>query len=517
MTSGTGPDAQAPFARIVPQAPPLAAAAGATPRGTPEPGLSPRGVGIALALTLGLAALVFVLLPDTQTAVDRASDHPTSAVAATAPGPASASASPPESPPAAPAIWDDAALLEARAAAQALQKRVTEASAQLSSQGVETWAGAAYAQAALAAQAGRNAFDARDFNAARSAYESAATQLETLLQEAAQQLSTALRKGSEALERADRPEAERAYSRALLIEPANVPAQKGLARSRQLDAVIAKLQTARRLEQIADQTGAEAAYREALQLDPETTEAREALARLEAARNDREFRRLLGEAFEALDRGDLARAGARIGSARRLRASDPGLSQAQARLAEAGRSGRLVQLETEAAVQVQAEDWAGAVKTYRSALEIDPSVAYARDGLAQAEPRAQLATALETYINRPDRLVASAVSREAVEVLGQARAVAAPGPRLRAQIASLETAIARAAQPVRLQLRSDNQTEVTIYRVGPQGRFAERELELQPGRYVAVGTRAGYRDVRREFEVAAGSAAAVEIRCEEPL
>ena len=511
MTSGEESNSQAPFARIVPQAPPLAAVGGAPSRRAPEPGLSARSVGIALALTLGLAVLVFVLLPDPQPAGDRASVHRESA-ATPAPDPA------PASPPAGPAIWDDAALLEARAAAQALQKRVTEATAQLQSQGVETWAGPAYAQATREAAAARSAFDAREFVTARSTYESAATQLDALLQEASNQLERALREGGEALVRVDRPAAETAYTRALLIEPANVSAQKGLERARQLDAVIAKLQTARRLEQIDDQAGAEAAYREALQFDPETTEAREALSRIEGARSEGEFRRLLGEAFEALDRGDLARAGARVAGARRLRPSDPGLSQAQARLAEAGRSGRLSQLETEAAAQVQSEDWAGAVETYRSALEIDPSVAYARDGLARAEPRAQLASALDTYIRRPDRLVASAVSREAVEALGQARAVAAPGPRLRAQIAALETAIARAAQPVRLQLRSDNQTEVTIYRVGPQGRFAERELELQPGRYVAVGTRTGYRDVRREFEVAAGSTqAAVDIRCEEPL
>lgn len=511
MTPGSDPQAQAPFARIVPQAPPLAAGADAPPRGSPAPGIRARSVGIALGLTLTLAVLLFVLLPEPQPAGDHASNTPKSAAAATAPSPA-------PSPPAGPAIWDDPALLEARAAAQALQKRVTEATAQLKSQGVEAWAGPPFAQVTAVVAAGRSAFDARDFITARSAYESATTQLEALLQESSSQLEHALREGGEALVRIDRPAAETAYARALLIEPANDLAQKGLARARQLDAVIAKLQTARRLEQVADETGAEAAYREALQIDAETTEASEALARIEAARNDREFGRLLGEAFEALDRGDVARAAARIRSARRLRASDPGLGQAEARLAEAGRNGRLVQLETEAAAQVQAEDWASAVRTYRSALEIDPGVAYARDGLALAEPRAQLASALEGYINRPDRLVASTVSREAADALGQARAVAAPGPRLRAQIASLETAIARAAQPVRLQLRSDNQTEITIYRVGPQGRFAERELELQPGRYVAVGTRGGYRDVRREFEVTGGGTqAAIDIRCEEPL
>ena len=60
----------------------------------------------------------------------------------------------------------------------------------------------------------------------------------------------------------------------------------------------------------------------------------------------------------------------------------------------------------------------------------------------------------------------------------------------------------KAAKPVRVRLQSDNQTEVTIYKVGKLGYFTDLELELRPGRYVAVGIRAGYQDVRTEFQVA---------------
>jgi hypothetical protein len=66
---------------------------------------------------------------------------------------------------------------------------------------------------------------------------------------------------------------------------------------------------------------------------------------------------------------------------------------------------------------------------------------------------------------------------------------------------------ARADVPVSVALQSDNVTQVTIYRVGQLGTFAERSLDLVPGSYTVVGTRPGYRDVRREINVRPGAAA----------
>jgi hypothetical protein len=75
-----------------------------------------------------------------------------------------------------------------------------------------------------------------------------------------------------------------------------------------------------------------------------------------------------------------------------------------------------------------------------------------------------------------------------------------------------------AETPVRLPLESDGVTEVVIYRVGRMGTFQRREVELLPGRYAVVGTRPGYRDVRRDVEIPPGSEPGpVTVRCEEPI
>ena len=78
--------------------------------------------------------------------------------------------------------------------------------------------------------------------------------------------------------------------------------------------------------------------------------------------------------------------------------------------------------------------------------------------------------------------------------------------------------LATAETPVRVALRSDNLTDVVVYRVGRLGVFEARELELVPGRYTAVGTRTGYRDVRREFSIEPGKPPEpLVVRCEEQI
>ena len=64
----------------------------------------------------------------------------------------------------------------------------------------------------------------------------------------------------------------------------------------------------------------------------------------------------------------------------------------------------------------------------------------------------------------------------------------------------------------------ENATRVTIQRVGEFGPFTRRELDLKPGRYTIVGSRAGYRDVRHDFTVAPGQEVqTISGRCLGPL
>ena len=75
------------------------------------------------------------------------------------------------------------------------------------------------------------------------------------------------------------------------------------------------------------------------------------------------------------------------------------------------------------------------------------------------------------------------------------------GPILTKQLADLENLLKVSATPVKIRLQSDNLTDVVVYKVGKMGMFQTRELNLRPGKYIAIGRRDGYRDVRIEFLV----------------
>jgi hypothetical protein len=69
-----------------------------------------------------------------------------------------------------------------------------------------------------------------------------------------------------------------------------------------------------------------------------------------------------------------------------------------------------------------------------------------------------------------------------------------------------------------VELVSDGETQVTVFRVGRLGSFERRELELRPGTYTVMGSRVGYRDVRIDFRVAPEiELEPIVVRCEEPI
>ncbi|MCP5140216.1 MAG: protein kinase [Chromatiales bacterium] len=231
-----------------------------------------------------------------------------------------------------------------------------------------------------------------------------------------------------------------------------------------------------------------------------------------------DFERALSRGLGALAAGRLAEARQAIDVATGLRPGDPGAKNALAQLVAEERRERIATLEAEARKLEAAEQWQGAVSRYEAMLGIDANLLGAQKGLAAAQARASLNQQLEQALARADRFNDDAIAGPARQLVAQAAAVPAPGPVLSAQIERLEVQLKIAAQPVPVQFESDNQTNVVIYKIGTLGVFSSRTLDLRPGRYVVVGTRDGYRDVRRNIRVdPAGNMPPVVIRCEEAI
>lgn len=227
----------------------------------------------------------------------------------------------------------------------------------------------------------------------------------------------------------------------------------------------------------------------------------------------------MSQGLAALDGEDYAAAHDAFLQAKKLRPGSPESADGLARAETGLRRLRIDALHGQAKAAEEAEDWHAAVAAYEAVLKIDPSVGFALEGAERARDRADLDDRLRYHLANEGRLSSSEVLEEAARLLRRAsEASAAGGVRLQRQVETLGGLVESYSQPVRVELRSDNLTEVTVYRVGRLGTFESRDLSLRPGTYTVVGSRDGYRDVRRRLTVEPGQEPTpLEVRCEEKI
>lgn len=236
------------------------------------------------------------------------------------------------------------------------------------------------------------------------------------------------------------------------------------------------------------------------------------------SKSERDFAEAMTEGLAAIELGNWQAAQAALNRAGTLRPGAPEVADAVARL-EAGQRREALGNAIQRALEFEeAEAWVDAEKTYSEILAVDPESAIALEGRQRTAIRADLDQKLQYHIQYPGRMSSPQVLEDASTVLEEARGVTPPGSRLAAQIKTLEQLVEIASKPIPVILESDNMTEVVVYRHGKLGSFSRRELQLRPGTYTAVGSRAGYRDVRVNFQVnPENSSKAIMIRCSEPL
>ncbi|MDQ1309917.1 MAG: eukaryotic-like serine/threonine-protein kinase [Pseudomonadota bacterium] len=384
--------------------------------------------------------------------------------------------------------------------------------------GAGAWGREAFASAERKLADGDAAAAQREYPKAIESLRAAEADLQAVAELSISRLKDALAAGAAALDAGDEAESRRQFGLALQIEPTNAPAKRGLERAATIVEVKRLLAEGEALERSGNSTEAEAAYRKALQLDRDTSAARAGLSRVQSQASGAAFAAAISQGLGGLARKDFAAAKAAFERAGRIRPGAPevvdGLAQVERAVGDQSIGAHLAAAEQ----AERAERWSVALTEYRKALDIDRNLLAAQQGVERAEPRAMLDGELSTYLERPERLFSPEVRSVARTAVARAKGIATPGPVLTDQVAAVERLIAGAEKPVRVALASDNQTEVTIYRVGRLGAFEHKDMELLPGRYTVVGVRPGYRDVRRELTLLPGSAApTLVIRCEEPI
>ena len=403
-----------------------------------------------------------------------------------------------------------------RAQAQAALQDALRKQAELEVMRAPQWAEADWARLIARMAEADQAFQRGVFAQAKQGWEQVAADFAGLAAKRENYLQAHLDSADAALAQDASESAAKAYTAALAADPENAAAKAGAQRAQQRPALLNALSEAQTAEAANDLEAANRAYRHALELDPLDQRARTAQARIVEALNHARFQTAMSQALKSLEQGRYGSAQQGLEQAAAIRPNDPAVRDLRTRLANAQRGSALQDYRRRATAAAGKEDWAEATKQYQAALQLDPNAGFARDGLELAQQRQALHRQLDHYLSRPERLYGAEPLKNAQTLLKAAAGGGEPG--LNAKLDKLRAAVEVASTAIAVSLRSDGETEVSIYHVGQFGKFQDMGLELTPGDYTAVGTRVGYRDVRRVFQVRPGvPLPPISIRCSEAL
>ena len=294
------------------------------------------------------------------------------------------------------------------------------------------------------------------------------------------------------------------YDLALSLKPDSLDADQGFRRAEVLEEVMALVKSGKHLLKTQKLPAAKEAFEQALALDNKSAPAQQQLATTNQAITDDNFSSAMSQGYAALNQKQYSKAIKSFTTAGKIK---PAAKDAQSALVQATNKDIQSNIATylvEANSLEKQEQWRQANDFYDKMLALDSSVIKARIGAIRTKARAKLDNQLLNTLNSPQRLTSQSVYVQAQKLYQEAVKVQNPGSRLSGQTVQLNTLLNQLTLPISVKFESNNQTDVTLYKFGKLGSFSAKSMDLKPGKYTLVGSRKGYRDVRREFTVMPG-------------
>lgn len=394
--------------------------------------------------------------------------------------------------------------------------------ARLEGEGARIWArdvvgGTSFPHAQAELDKASALHDRRQYAESLPVFNDVIARLDRLAETKSERFRLALASGQKALSDLDAPLAVAQLEIAVAIDSGQ-PQARLLERARALPEVLEKLTQGERAEAAGDLPGAREGYAAAVRLDPDFEPARTRLGRVEALIATSDYRAAVSEGFARLNEGNLRGAQSALDRARRINPRAGEIEDLRQRISVASQTAALDRLRVQSEQLERQEKWSDALKVYDQAAALDANAAFVSRGRARAQHLSQLHAAIDQYLSEPSRLQSSDPRAHAKTLIAQAGASGEPGQVLATKRQQLAQLIAVAETPVPVLLKSDRNTDVELYRVGKLGTFETRRLDLPPGKYTAVGSRAGFRDVRVQFEIMPASREeTVTIQCTEAI
>ena len=240
---------------------------------------------------------------------------------------------------------------------------------------------------------------------------------------------------------------------------------------------------------------------EAIMLDPDRKKTKTSMENLNKQIKEKTFIEFMSEGFEAMDQNNFSSARKVFNEALKTYPERPDVYDALNQLESRESSFQIKERIKNAEANENLENWSEAKKEYEALLESDNSLVSLKARLINVRIRAELDEQLENLINNPLTLRSDELHQKAKKLLKTAQGINQRGAKLEKQIENVSKIIVQARNPIPVNFFSDNKTKVTIFKIGSLGLFEKRTIELVPGKYVALGQRIGFRDVRLDFAI----------------
>ncbi len=397
--------------------------------------------------------------------------------------------------------WSDAQMAKLRKEAQDVLAILLDVQFELQEMGVEQWAPQPFEDAKVKAAEGDIQYRDRQFVDAKANYDAALANMEALVESAPKALQENLDLARQAIEDGKYKPAIEALAIAAVIAPANPALASLQQRTENLEQLLSIVTKAEEAEKSGDLAQAEKLLKQASELDPDHQKVQKKLARVSQAHTQQRFNDAMSDGYTALDDGKFSSARSAFRNAAKLVPGSAEASAALADVAAAQTSWQLSNYQSSGKKHESNEQWQQAVESYTKALKIDGNLLFAQQGLGRSQSRAQLDKQFRAAIEKPERLFDKTVANATAQLVKQASTITPRGPVLEKQLSTLEVLLKQAGAKIQLTLRSDGETEITLRKVSRLGQFKEKTLTLRPGTYTVIGSRNGYRDVRRTFTV----------------
>jgi hypothetical protein len=389
----------------------------------------------------------------------------------------------------------------------------------LEDKGLRFWNSPALERLNNAAIAADDAFRRTEGETSLSAYEALLVELTSLEASIPSVIENYEQEAGAVMATGNYTRAQEVYRTLSLLVPDNPSYPDSLERAEQLPDVTLILSEVDQIIVDGKLDDARDRLKDALALVPDWPASLATQSRIETAIGRRDFQATMTQGFAALAAGEFESARALFKKAEASPFDDGDAEEGLRQIASRETNQTVDRLRQDGEIALENGAWQTAIDLLRELAALTPRSVAVQAQLSMAEERLALENEGQAYLDDP-------LSLQSDEQLQRARAwvvnvsrLSPPKGQMSTQLIALGRLLSLARSRHDVTLTSDGITSVKLLRAGDNGALGALErttLQLIPGRYTVTGRRAGFIDVRTDFEVPPdGEIIQIDVRCEE--